>query len=98
MYHLLLSYPVLLPEQEKTPKNRDLLKYLCTLEKEGFLGTFYESKVPTDKAIILVGGSGEKRELVSAKESSAPIITAFTITGGSEAKIGRPFARYFLSA
>ena len=35
--------------------------YQCTLEKEGFLGTFYESETPTDKAIILVGGSGEKR-------------------------------------
>lgn len=42
-------------------------RYLCTLEKEGFLGTFYESKVPTDKAIILVGGSGEKREFVEKR-------------------------------
>ncbi len=36
--------------------------YYCTLEKEGFLGTFYECEESTDKAIILVGGSGEKRE------------------------------------
>ena len=42
-------------------------RYLCTLEKEGFLGTFYESKAPTDKAIILVGGSGEKREFVEKR-------------------------------
>lgn len=38
--------------------------YKCTLEKEGFLGTLYESATPTDKAIILVGGSGESREFV----------------------------------
>ena len=31
----------------------------CTLEKEGFLGTFYESETPSEKAVILVGGSGE---------------------------------------
>ncbi len=41
--------------------------YLCTLEKEGFIGTFFESKTPTEKAIILVGGSGEKRELVERR-------------------------------
>lgn len=41
--------------------------YQCTLEKEGFLGTFYESETPTDKAIILVGGSGEKREYVEQR-------------------------------
>lgn len=33
----------------------------CTLEKEGFLGTFYERKTPSEKAVILVGGSGEGR-------------------------------------
>ena len=33
----------------------------CTLENEGFLGTFYECADPVDKAVILVGGSGEKR-------------------------------------
>ena len=41
--------------------------YRCTLEKEGFLGTFYESAVPTGKAIILVGGSGEKRPFVEKR-------------------------------
>lgn len=41
--------------------------YECTLEKEGFLGTLYESKVPTDKAVILVGGSGEKRDFVELR-------------------------------
>ena len=48
--------------ENEMPENTisESTKYLCTLEKEGFLGTFYESKVPTDKAIILVGGSGEK--------------------------------------
>ena len=33
----------------------------CALEKEGFLGTFYERETPSEKAIILVGGSGEGR-------------------------------------
>lgn len=33
----------------------------CALEKEGFLGTFYESETPSEKAVILVGGSGEGR-------------------------------------
>lgn len=33
----------------------------CTLEKEGFLGTFYERETPSEKAAILVGGSGEGR-------------------------------------
>ncbi len=41
--------------------------YQCTLEKEGFLGTFYESETPAGKAIILVGGSGEKREYVEKR-------------------------------
>lgn len=31
----------------------------CALEKEGFLGTFYERETPSEKAVILVGGSGE---------------------------------------
>lgn len=44
--------------------------YKCTLEKEGFLGTFYESEVPTDKAIILVGGSGEKRDFVEKRAAA----------------------------
>lgn len=39
----------------------------CTLEKEGFLGTFYPCAVPTEKAIILVGGSGEKRPFVEKR-------------------------------
>lgn len=33
----------------------------CTLEKEGFPGTFYERETPSEKAVILVGGSGEGR-------------------------------------
>lgn len=33
----------------------------CTLEKEGFLGTFYKRETPSEKAVILVGGSGEGR-------------------------------------
>lgn len=33
----------------------------CALEKKGFLGTFYESETPSEKAIILLGGSGEGR-------------------------------------
>lgn len=41
--------------------------YVCTLEKEGFLGTFYQSTVLTEKAIILVGGSGEKRPYVEKR-------------------------------
>ena len=41
--------------------------YQCTLEKEGFLGTFYESETPTEKAIIFVGGSGENRENVEQR-------------------------------
>lgn len=41
--------------------------YKCTLEKEGFLGTLYESAIPTDKAVILVGGSGETREPVEKR-------------------------------
>lgn len=55
--------------ENEMPENTisESTKYLCTLEKEGFLGTFYESKVPTDKAIILVGGSGEKREFVEKR-------------------------------
>lgn len=33
----------------------------CTLEKEGFLGTFYKGETPSEKAVILVGGNGEGR-------------------------------------
>lgn len=33
----------------------------CTLEKEGFPGTFYERETPSEKAVILVGGSGAER-------------------------------------
>ncbi len=33
----------------------------CALEKEGFLGTFYKGETPSEKAVILVGGSGEGR-------------------------------------
>lgn len=32
----------------------------CALEKKGFLGTFYERETPSEKAVILVGGSGEE--------------------------------------
>lgn len=39
----------------------------CTLEKEGFLGTFYESETPSEKAVILVGGSGEGRGMVEKR-------------------------------
>lgn len=49
-------------EQEREEK-----MYQCTLEKEGFLGTFYKSETSTEKAIILVGGSGEKREYVEKR-------------------------------
>lgn len=38
----------------------------CTLEKEGFLGTFYERETPSEKAVILVGGSGEGRGVYAA--------------------------------
>ena len=31
------------------------------------LGTLYESNIPTDKAVILVGGSGEKRDFVELR-------------------------------
>lgn len=41
--------------------------YECTLEKEGFLGTFYPGTKYPDSGIILVGGSGEKRELVEER-------------------------------
>lgn len=44
--------------------------YECTLEKEGFWGTFYESETPTDKAIILVGGSGEQRDFVERRAAA----------------------------
>lgn len=38
----------------------------CTLEKEGFLGTFYERETPPEKAVIPVGGSGEGRGVYAA--------------------------------
>ena len=41
--------------------------YRCTLEKEGFIGTLFECAVPTDKAVILAGGSGEKRTYVERR-------------------------------
>lgn len=41
--------------------------YRCMLEREGFLGTLFESASPTDKCIIMVGGSGEKRDFVEAR-------------------------------
>lgn len=41
---------------------------MMTLEKEGFLGSFYQGQVNSvDKAIILVGGSGETRPIVEAR-------------------------------
>ncbi len=43
------------------------LAYPCTLEKEGFVGTFYPCAVPTEKAVILVGGSEEKRPFVEKR-------------------------------
>lgn len=39
----------------------------CTLEKDGFIGTFYPGTRYKEKGIILVGGSGEKRQLVEKK-------------------------------
>lgn len=39
----------------------------CTLEKEGFLGTFFPGTKYADKAIIFVGGSEEKRDFVEAR-------------------------------
>ena len=36
----------------------------CTLEKEGFLGTFFPGTKYADKAVIFVGGSAEKRDFV----------------------------------
>lgn len=33
----------------------------CTLEKDGFIGTFYPGTRYKEKGIILVGGSGEKQ-------------------------------------
>ena len=41
--------------------------YRCTLEKEGFLGSFYQGEQYADRAIILVGGSGEGREFVEKR-------------------------------
>ena len=39
----------------------------CTLEKEGFLGTFFPGTKYADKAVIFVGGSAEKRDFVEAR-------------------------------
>lgn len=40
---------------------------LCTLEAEGFLGSFYQGDRYVDKAVIFVGGSGELRNVVEAR-------------------------------
>ena len=40
---------------------------LCTLEAEGFLGSFYQGDRYVDKAVIFVGGSGEPRNVVEAR-------------------------------
>lgn len=40
---------------------------LCTLESEGFLGSFYQGDRYVDKAVIFVGGSGETRNVVEAR-------------------------------
>ena len=39
----------------------------CSLEKEGFLGSFYQGDRYVDKAVIFVGGSGEPRNVVEAR-------------------------------
>lgn len=36
--------------------------YRCTLEKEGFLGSFYQGEQYADRAIILVGGRQADRQ------------------------------------
>ena len=38
-----------------------------TLEKNGFLGTFYEGSTYADKAVIYVGGTGENRSTVEER-------------------------------
>ena len=50
--------------KQETARQAD---YRCTLEKEGFLGSFYQGKQYADRAIILVGGSGESREFVEKR-------------------------------
>lgn len=50
--------------KQETTRQAD---YRCTLEKEGFLGSFYQGKQYVDRAIILVGGSGEGREFVEKR-------------------------------
>ena len=40
-----------------------------TLEKNGFLGTFYEGSTYADKAVIYVGGTGENRSTVEERAS-----------------------------
>lgn len=42
-------------------------KLVTTLEREGFLGSFYQGGRYADKAVILVGGSGESRHVVEAR-------------------------------
>ncbi len=51
--------------------------YRCMLEKEGFFGTLFESASPTDKCIIMVGGSDEKRECRRARQESWDKLVAF---------------------
>lgn len=45
----------------------DFRHAILHLGKEGFLGTFYESETPSEKAVILVGGSGEGRGMVEKR-------------------------------
>ena len=51
----------------------------CTLEKEGFLGTFYKGETPSEKAVILVGGSGERRAVKVLQPCARKIGTACTL-------------------
>lgn len=50
--------------QQRESRKPDLL---CTLEAEGFLGSFYQGDRYVDKAVIFVGGSGELRNVVEAR-------------------------------
>ena len=45
----------------------------CTLEKEGFLGTFYKGETPSEKAVILAVGSGEVRAVKCVQPSARKI-------------------------
>lgn len=60
----------------------------CTLEKEGFLGTFYERETPSEKAVILVGGSGEGRT-VKVLQPYARKIGMSGLSLGADGKITR---------